>query len=72
MRQVAVALKIDLNTVQRAYAELERDGILTLVQGRGTFVAEASRRVQRSKARQRSPGRQDGGTGPGARAGRAG
>src|ERR1700759_4952259 len=41
MRQVAVALRIDLNTVQRAYAELERDGILTLVRGRGTFVAEA-------------------------------
>ena len=40
MRQVAVALRIDLNTVQRAYAELERDGILTLVRGRGTFVAE--------------------------------
>jgi GntR family transcriptional regulator len=41
MRQVAVALKIDLNTVQRAYAELEREGILVLVRGRGTFVAEA-------------------------------
>jgi GntR family transcriptional regulator len=41
MRQVAVALKIDLNTVQRAYAELEREGILTLVRGRGTFVAQA-------------------------------
>jgi GntR family transcriptional regulator len=41
MREVAVALKIDLNTVQRAYAELERQGILTLVRGRGTFVAEA-------------------------------
>ncbi len=41
MRQVAVALRIDLNTVQRAYAELEREGILTLVRGRGTFVAEA-------------------------------
>jgi GntR family transcriptional regulator len=40
MRQVAVALRIDLNTVQRAYAELERDGLLTLVRGRGTFVAE--------------------------------
>src|SRR5580704_10262483 len=39
MRQVAVALRIDLNTVQRAYAELEREGILTLVRGRGTFVA---------------------------------
>jgi GntR family transcriptional regulator len=40
MREVAVALRIDLNTVQRAYAELEREGILTLVRGRGTFVAE--------------------------------
>ena len=40
MREVAVALRIDLNTVQRAYAELERDGLLTLVRGRGTFVAE--------------------------------
>ena len=41
MRQVAVALKIDLNTVQRAYAELERDGVLTTMRGRGSFVAEA-------------------------------
>jgi GntR family transcriptional regulator len=39
MRQVAVALKIDLNTVQRAYGELEREGLLTMVQGRGSFVA---------------------------------
>ena len=28
MREMAVALRIDLNTVQRAYAELERDGFL--------------------------------------------
>jgi GntR family transcriptional regulator len=41
MREVAVALKIDLNTVQRAYAELQRDGLLTLSRGRGTYVAEA-------------------------------
>jgi len=40
MRQVAVALKIDLNTVQRAYAELERDGVLVTTRGRGTFVAD--------------------------------
>jgi GntR family transcriptional regulator len=50
MRQVAVALKIDLNTVQRAYGELERDGILTLVQGRGTFVAAAPPRPKNRKA----------------------
>jgi GntR family transcriptional regulator len=41
MRQVAVHLKIDLNTVQRAYAELERDGVLTKSRGVGTFVTEA-------------------------------
>ena len=41
MRQVAVHLKIDLNTVQRAYAELERDGVLTKLRGVGTFVTEA-------------------------------
>ena len=40
MRQVAVALKIDLNTVQRAYAELERDGVLSRQRGVGTFVTE--------------------------------
>ncbi|WP_293375557.1 GntR family transcriptional regulator [Phenylobacterium sp.] len=39
MRQVAVALKVDLNTVRRAYDELERLGALELVRGRGSFVA---------------------------------
>ncbi len=41
MREVAVALKIDLNTVQRAYAELERDGVLAKRRGMGSFVTEA-------------------------------
>jgi GntR family transcriptional regulator len=41
MREVAVALAIDLNTVQRAYTVLEDEGLLTLIQGRGTFVASA-------------------------------
>jgi GntR family transcriptional regulator len=40
MRQVAVALRIDLNTVRHAYDELERAGALSLVRGRGSFVAE--------------------------------
>jgi len=42
MRQVAVALKIDLNTVQRAYAELERDGVLSKQRGVGTFVTQVA------------------------------
>jgi len=37
MRKVAMCCAIDLNTVQRAYAELERDGLLTLVRGRGNL-----------------------------------
>jgi len=41
MRQVAVALRIDLNTVRHAYEELERLGAVTLVRGRGSFVADA-------------------------------
>jgi GntR family transcriptional regulator len=40
MREVAVALKIDLNTVRHAYDELERIGAITLVRGRGSFVAQ--------------------------------
>src|SRR5438132_14427494 len=42
MRQVAVALKIDLNTVQRAYAELERDGVLSKQRGVGSFVTDTA------------------------------
>ena len=37
MREVAAALKIDLNTVRHAYDELERMGAITLVRGRGSF-----------------------------------
>jgi GntR family transcriptional regulator len=42
MRQVAVGLKIDLNTVRHAYDELERLGALTLERGRGSFVSDVS------------------------------
>ena len=48
MREVAVKLAIDLNTVQRAYAELEADGLLVKVQGRGSFVAEKPQPRSRS------------------------
>ena len=39
VREVAVDLAINPNTVNRAYAELERDGFLTSHRGRGTFIA---------------------------------
>lgn len=40
MRQVAVALKVDLNTVRHAYEELEAGGAIVILRARGTFVAE--------------------------------
>lgn len=40
MRQVSVALKVDLNTVRHAYDELERLGAVQLIRGRGSFVAQ--------------------------------
>ena len=39
MRQIAVWLKVDLNTVRHAYDELEQMGAIVLVRGRGSFVA---------------------------------
>jgi GntR family transcriptional regulator len=40
VRQLAVDLSINPNTVVRAYRELELTGVLTTHQGTGTFVAE--------------------------------
>jgi GntR family transcriptional regulator len=45
MRQVAVALKVDLNTVRHAYDELERAGAIRLERGRGSFVADAPPKI---------------------------
>ena len=40
VRALAVELSINPNTIQRAYAELERQGYIYSVKGRGSFVAE--------------------------------
>jgi GntR family transcriptional regulator len=39
VRQLAVELSINANTVARVYAELERDGVLETRRGVGSFVA---------------------------------
>jgi len=40
MRELAVQLKVDLNTVRHAYDELERSGVIVILRARGTYVAE--------------------------------
>ena len=47
MRQVAVDLAINPNTVSRAYREMEIRGLLDTQQGTGTFIAD--RKVEYSK-----------------------
>ncbi|MBI3208527.1 MAG: GntR family transcriptional regulator [Candidatus Solibacter usitatus] len=42
VREVAVELSINLNTVVRAYKELEIRGVLKTQQGRGTFITEGT------------------------------
>jgi len=50
VRQLAVDLAVNANTVARVYAQLERDGILETRRGVGTFVREAQS-PQTTKAR---------------------
>ena len=40
VRQLATELALNPNTIQRAYAELERNGYIYSVKGRGSFVRE--------------------------------
>jgi len=40
VRQLAVDLGVNANTVSRAYLELERMDLVNTLQGKGTFIAE--------------------------------
>jgi len=50
VRQLAAQLKINVNTVQHAYRELEREGTVYVKRGIGTFVAAALREVKNRQA----------------------
>ncbi len=43
VRSLAAELSINPNTIQRAYAELERQGYIYSIKGKGSFVANWSR-----------------------------
>ena len=42
VRNLAVDLSVNPNTVQRAYAALEEKGYITTITGRGNYVSEES------------------------------
>ena len=51
VRALAVDLKVNLNTVGKAYKELEIRGVLTTQQGSGTFIAAVA--VERDEVERR-------------------
>jgi GntR family transcriptional regulator len=53
MREVAVALKVDLNTVRHAYDSAQETGAIVLVKARGTYVADHPPTQDPDKAEQR-------------------
>lgn len=54
VRELAMDLSINPNTVQRAYAELERQGVIYCVKGRGNFVAGISTLKDKHKEEMKS------------------
>ena len=50
VRELAVSLTINPNTIQRAYRELEQEGYIVSVPGKGSFVArDGAAREQRKR-----------------------
>ncbi len=42
VRSLAMELSINPNTIQKAYAELERQGYIYAVKGRGNFISDSA------------------------------
>ena len=52
LRELAQAVRVDRNTALRAYRVLQRDGVISLQHGRGTFVRAHARHPQLKQYRQ--------------------
>lgn len=49
VRQLAMELSINPNTIQRAYMMLEQEGLIYPVKGKGNFVADTQKIQEKSK-----------------------
>lgn len=47
VRELAEKLRVNPNTVQKAYQELEREGVIFTLRGTGSFVSEDKNRILR-------------------------
>jgi DNA-binding transcriptional regulator YhcF (GntR family) len=53
IRELAADIRVNLNTVARAYFELDKEGVISTQRGRGTFVSGKPDEVQIAKKRQK-------------------
>jgi len=49
VRNLAMELSINPNTIQKAYSELERQGYIYSVMGKGSFIAVTDRLIKKKK-----------------------
>ena len=54
VRNLAMELSINPNTIQKAYGELEREGFIYSVKGRGNFVASSNNLKEAKKRRSKT------------------
>ncbi len=59
VRDVAVQVRVNRNTVARVYSELEREGLLVTRAGQGTFVGDRGSTVSRVEQRRQLTARLD-------------
>jgi GntR family transcriptional regulator len=57
VRQLAADLRVNFNTVARAYRMLDEDGIISTQHGRGTFILEPASPEDAERQRQQGLGR---------------
>lgn len=50
VRELAIQVGVNPNTVQRVYTELERMGVAEMRRGQGTFVTESTNRLKELRA----------------------
>ncbi|MEE9599875.1 MAG: GntR family transcriptional regulator [Anaerolineales bacterium] len=53
IRELAANIRVNLNTVARAYYELDREGVISTQRGKGTFVTGVPDKEQIERKRQR-------------------
>ena len=53
VRELSEQLSVNPNTVQKAYAELERSGVLETRKGIGAFVSSPSRKLSEAEKKER-------------------